>query len=213
MRLIFLGPPGSGKGTQAQLLAGRRGLEHIATGDLLRAAIRQDTPVGQRAKPFYDAGRLVPDDMVNDLIAERFGRPDRPSKFVMDGYPRTVAQAEVFDGILGRVDLGLSAVVLLDVADEEIVRRIGQRSSCPNPTCKANYGESKPPKVPGVCDRCGTALVQRADDRPETVRARLQVYRRETVELVPYYRAKDLLREVPAVGDIEKVYADILKVV
>ncbi len=212
MRLILLGPPGSGKGTQAQLLAARLGLEHIATGDLLRAAIRQGTPVGQRAKPFVESGRLVPDEVVNDLVAERFARTDRPGRFVMDGYPRTVEQAGVFDAMLQKAGLGLTGVALMSVDDEELVRRIGGRFACPNPACKATYhAESKPPKVPGVCDLCGTALTQRADDRPETVRARLKVYRDQTAELVPYYRKRGLLREVAAVGEIESVYGSIVK--
>src|SRR5262249_46375431 len=145
-------------------------LEHIATGDLLRAAIREATPVGQRAKPYVESGKLVPDEVVNELVAERFARPDRPERFVMDGYPRTVEQAGVFDGMLQKVGLGLTAVPLMTVDDEELVRRISGRFACPNPACKATYNlASNPPKVPGVCDLCGSALTQRADDRPETV--------------------------------------------
>lgn len=210
MRLILLGPPGSGKGTQAQLLARNFGLEHIATGDVLRAAIRNDTPVGRRARPFVESGKLVPDEVVNDLIAERLDRPEPPKSFLMDGYPRTLAQARTFDALLGRVGLDLTAVVALDVPDEEIVRRISSRWSCPKEGCKAVYHlETHPPKKPGVCDLCGTALVQRADDRPETVRERLRVYHAQTAELVPYYREKGLLREVDGLGEIEDVYKRI----
>jgi adenylate kinase len=214
MRLILLGPPGCGKGTQAQLLSSRFQLEHIGTGDRLRLAIKEDTPVGRRAKPFVESGRLVPDDLVNDLIAERFERPDRPARFVLDGYPRTLTQAEALDGVLKKADLDLTAVVLFDVPDGEIVRRVGKRWSCPKPGCKATYHtESKPPKVPGVCDNCGTHLVQRADDRPETVGARLKVYHQDTVELIPYYKNKGLLHTVQAVGEIEQIYENIAKVI
>jgi adenylate kinase len=214
MRLILLGPPGSGKGTQAQLLARNLHLEHIATGDLLRAAVRNMTDLGRRAKSYMDAGQLVPDQLVNDLIAERFRRPDRPEHFVLDGYPRTVSQAEALDGMLQEAGLDLSAVVLLKVDDDSIVRRISNRWSCPQANCKATYHtESKPPKAPGVCDVCGTALVQRADDRPETVRARLKVYHRDTVELIPYYRAKGLLHDVPGEGDIEQIYQRIVETI
>jgi adenylate kinase len=214
MRLILLGPPGCGKGTQAQLLRQRFQLEHIGTGDLLRLAIKEDTPMGRRAKPFVESGGLAPDELVNDLIAERFERPDRPARFVLDGYPRTLAQAEALDGVLKKADLDLTAVVLFDVPDEEIVRRVGKRWSCPKPGCKATYHtESKPPKVPGVCDNCGTHLVQRADDRPETVRARLKVYHQDTVELIPYYKTKGLLHTVQALGEIEQIYENIVKLI
>ena len=212
MRLILVGPPGCGKGTQAELLGRDHRLEHIGTGDLLRAAIRAGTPGGQRAKPFVESGKLVPDDLVNELIAERFDRPDRPDRFVMDGYPRTRSQAEAFDQVLRRHQLTLDAAVLIKVDDEEIVRRLAGRWSCPKGGCKATYHtESNPPKVAGVCDRCGTALVQRSDDKPETVRNRLVVYHKNTEELIPYYRAQGLLREADGAGAIEEVYANIMK--
>ena len=212
MRLILLGPPGCGKGTQAQLLCQRNGLEHIGTGDILREAIRKGTPAGLRAQPYVETGQLVPDDLVNDLIAERFHRSDRPARFVMDGYPRTRSQAEAFDKVLRRHKLALDAAVLIKVDDEEIVRRLAGRWSCPKGGCKATYHtESNPPKVAGVCDRCGTALVQRSDDKPETVRNRLVVYHKNTQELIPYYRAQGLLREADGTGAIEEVYANIMK--
>ncbi len=213
MRLILLGPPGCGKGTQADLLSHRHHLEHVGTGDILRQAIRQGTGGGLRAKPYVDAGKLVPDDLVNDLVAERFAREDRPSRFVMDGYPRTVAQASAFDRVLRPRRLDLTAVLLLLVEDEEIVRRLAGRWSCPKPGCKRTYHtESKPPRVPGVCDADGTALIQREDDRVETVRARLVVYHKNTEELIPYYRDQGLLREVPGKGQIEDVYAHMIRV-
>ena len=212
MRLILLGPPGCGKGTQAQLLCQRNRLEHIGTGDILREYARKGTPAGLKAKPFLDSGLLAPDEIVNEVVAERFDRPGPPTRFVMDGYPRTRSQAEAFDKVLRRHQLKLDAAVLIHVDDEEIVRRLAGRWSCPKGGCKATYHtESNPPKVPGVCDRCGTALVQRADDKPETVRARLVVYHKNTQELIPYYRAQGLLREADGTGAIEEVYANIMK--
>lgn len=212
MRLILLGPPGCGKGTQSKLLCRPMGLEHVGTGDLLRAAIRNHTPVGQRAQTFVEAGQLAPDDLVNDLIAEHFRRPGRSDQFVMDGYPRTVAQAQVFDTILAEQRLALTAVLLLVVSDEAIIQRLSGRWSCPGTGCKATYHtESNPPRSCAVCDDCGTTLVQRADDREETVQARLVVYHRDTAELIPYYRDRGLLREVDGQGGIDEVYHRLLK--
>jgi len=212
MRLILLGPPGSGKGTQSKLLSKRLKVEHIGTGDLLRAAMRNQTPVGVRAKPFVDAGELVPDAVVNDLIVERFSRDDRPDCFVMDGYPRTVAQAVTFDSILAKYKLPLDAVLLLAVEAEEIIGRLGGRWSCPTSGCKATYHTvSNPPKVQGICDECQAELIQRNDDKPETVKARLVVYERDTADLIPYYRSRGLLREAPGRGEIEQVYNNLQK--
>jgi adenylate kinase len=213
MRLVLLGPPGCGKGTQATLLCQRNHLDHIGTGDLLRAAGDQGTPIGVEAKRFIDAGLLVPDQVVNDVIAERFHRADRPQQFVMDGYPRTQAQAVAFDALLKEQNLPLSAAVLIDVPYEEIVRRVKDRWSCPTPGCKATYHlVTNPPKKPSICDRCGAALMQREDDKEETVRKRLQVYDRNTGALFQHYRTQGLLREVAGVGDIEEIYANIMRV-
>jgi adenylate kinase len=213
MRLILLGPPGSGKGTQAKLLSSRLGLVHFGTGDILREAVRLNTPAGQQAKPFVQSGGLVPDDLVNDLVADRFRRPDRPDHFVMDGYPRTLAQAAAFDQVLRQQFLNLDAVVLLEVEDEEIVRRLAGRWSCPNPGCKATYHTRfNPPRVAGVCDLCGTALVQREDDKEETVRKRLVVFHQVTEDLVDHYCRQGLLRGVRGEGDIETIYNQIIQV-
>jgi adenylate kinase len=211
MRLILLGPPGCGKGTQAALLSRRNSLEHIGTGDLLRAAVRLKTPAGLRAQPFVASGRLVPDDLVNDIIAERFSGGAGPQRFVLDGYPRTVAQAQAFDEIRRRENVRLTAVVSLTVSDEEIVQRLKHRWSCPKPGCLATYHTLKnPPKVPGVCDRCGTALVQREDDKEETVRRRLVVYHENTDRIIAFYQDQGLLRKVQGEGEIEEVYQAIL---
>jgi adenylate kinase len=213
MRLILMGPPGSGKGTQATLLGERLHLDHISTGDILREAIRLGTPSGVKAEPFLKQGKLVPDDLVNELVADRFRRDDRPERFVMDGYPRTLAQAASFDQVLRQQFLNLTAVVVLTVGDEEILRRLGGRWICPNPECKAPYHVvMKPPKVPGICDLCGTKLIQRDDDKPETIRRRLEVYRQNTMELIPHYDRQELIQTVAGEGDIEKIYNNIVQV-
>jgi len=210
MRLILLGPPGSGKGTQAKLLATHYGLLHIATGDILRDAIRRNTPAGARARTFVESGQLAPDVLVNDLVRELFAQATPPTRFVMDGYPRTRAQAVTFNEILEQYNLPLARVVLLKVPDDEIVRRADGRRVCPNPECKAVYHlETNPPKVPGVCDLCHSELVKRKDDEPETVRARLKVYHRDTEELIPFYRNLGLLSDVSGTGSIEKVHLAI----
>jgi adenylate kinase len=213
MRLILLGPPGSGKGTQAKLLSQRQHLQHISTGDLLRQAIALDTPTGRRAKPYVESGQLVPSDLVNDMVAERFQTEPRPERFILDGYPRTVAQAHALEQVLRQQSLRLDAVVDLVVADEELVRRISGRWTCPNVTCQAMYHTVfKPPKVPGVCDLCGSKLIHREDDREETVRERLAIYHKNNADLLKYYRDQGLLRQVNAAGEIEAVYADLVKV-
>jgi adenylate kinase len=209
MRLILVGPPGSGKGTQAKLLSKRLNLTHIGTGDILREAVRMDTPLGKLAGPYILGGQLVPDDLVNEVVAERFRRDDRPERFVMDGYPRTEAQAASFDQVLRQQFLNLTAVVLFTVDEEEIVRRMTGRWSCPR--CKSTYHlANNPPRVDGICDVCQTPLIQRSDDREETVRERLRIYRADTMGMVPHYRAQGVLHEVPGIGTIEQIYQRIL---
>jgi adenylate kinase len=209
MRLIIIGPPGSGKGTQAVLLSQRLGLAHISTGDILREAIAVGTPAGKLAEPLYKYGKLVPDAMVNEMVVERFRRDDRPERFIMDGYPRTLAQAAAFDQLLRQQFLNVLAVPYLTVSDDEIVRRLSGRRICPKPPgCGATYHlVMNPPKKPGICDRCGTALVQRPDDKEETVRHRLQVYHETVPAVIEHYRSQGLLREVSGEGSIEEIYA------
>jgi adenylate kinase len=210
MRLILLGAPGSGKGTQAKLLGQRLGLVHVSTGDIFREAVRMATPTGRQAEPYLKNGRLVPDELTNAVVRERFDREDRPERFVMDGYPRTLAQARTFDEILHEQGLDVTVVVLLRVDDEVVVGRMSGRWTCPS--CKATYHLiSNPPGRPGVCDVCGEALIQRADDREGTVRERLRYYHQNTVEVMPHYQAKGLLRVVDAEGGIEEVYQRIIQ--
>ena len=210
-RLILVGPPGTGKGTQAKLLSKRLGLLHVGTGDILREAVRQDSPLGILAKPYVESGQLVPDNLVNDMIAERFLREDKPQSFVMDGYPRTLTQAESFDQVLEKQQSKLTAVVLLATKDEEIVRRLTSRLSCPK--CKSTYHlMNKPPKNPTVCDECGTTLIQRIDDQEATVRERLRQYHVNLHDMLQHYRQQGLLHEVPGLGDIESIYGSIVNV-
>jgi adenylate kinase len=212
MRLILIGPPGSGKGTQAKLLNQRLGLAHVSTGDMLRDAIRRGTSAGIKAQPFVTSGQLVPDDLVNQIIADFFRKDDRLEDFVLDGYPRTLPQAMSLDQLLRQLYLGLDAVILLRVDDEEIVERISGRWICSNSTCSTPYHTIfKPPKVPGICDVCGSKLIQRVDDQEATVRKRLAVFHASLGELLEYYRQRGLLRDVSGLGDIESIYANILK--
>lgn len=209
-RLLLVGPPGSGKGTQAKLLCERLGLAQIGTGDILRDAVGRGTSAGRLAEPYMKSGQLAPDDLVNELVADRFRRDDRPERFVLDGYPRTLAQAASFDQVLRQQFLDLSAVLLLRVDDEEIVQRLSGRWTCPK--CKATYHTiHKPPRRPGFCDECGTALGQRADDREDTIRERLQVYHHNTEGMIPFYAAKGVLRELQGAGPIEEIFAKMMK--
>jgi adenylate kinase len=212
MRLILIGPPGSGKGTQATLLSQRLGLAHISTGDMLRDAIRRDTAAGRKARPFMDSGQLVPDDLVNQIIADFFHMDDRLENFVLDGYPRTLPQAMSFEQLLRQQYIGLDAVIVLMVDDDEIVKRMSGRLVCSNASCGTPYHiVYKPPRQPGVCDVCGSKLVQRTDDQEPTVRRRLQIFHESYGPLIDYYRSLGLLREIAGMGAIETIYANIVR--
>ena len=207
--LVFLGPPGAGKGTQAKKLAKDLGLVHISTGDILREAVKNGTPLGRKAKEFMDRGELVPDDLIIALIEEVM-----PSEggVIFDGFPRTTAQAKALDEMLSRKGMKLDAVILFDVPDEVVVERLSGRRVCPG--CGAVYHiKFNPPKEDEICDRCGTKLVQREDDREEVVRNRLEVYRKQTAPLVEYYEGKGILIRLDASRDIEEVYRELRKVV
>ncbi len=207
MKLIMLGAPGAGKGTQAAILSRRLGIPTISTGNILRAAVKNGTPVGLKAKSYMDAGRLVPDEVIIGIVAERLAEPDCVGGYILDGVPRTIAQAEALD----QEGVVFDAVVDIEVADAVIERRMSGRRSCPG--CGATYHiEAAPPKVEGVCDVCGGELVQRADDRPETVRSRLAVYHAETEPLRDLYARRGLLKTVENQQTIEGTTKAILAV-
>ncbi len=212
MRLVLVGPPGSGKGTQAERLVRQFGMACIGTGAMLRDAISRGTEMGKQIKPLMDQGLLVPDLIVNDVVAELFRGPNRPDCFVMDGYPRTYSQAVAFDALLIQQFLDLDAVINLIVPDEEVVRRIGGRRCCPNPTCGASYNVFfRQPKVAGKCDKCGSDLILRDDDREETVRRRLREFHNNTEHLITHYRQRKLLRDVSATDPADTIYANIVR--
>lgn len=212
MDLIFLGPPGAGKGTQARLLQQREGIPQISTGDILRAAMGAQTELGRRARAFVDRGALVPDDVMIAIVAERLGRPDVRRGFVLDGFPRTLAQAEALDGVLAAASRRVDAVLYFQMADDPIVERLAGRRVCALAGHIYHLTYS-PPRVPGRCDLDGSELIQRADDRPETVRHRLEVYHRETRPVVEFYRRRGIFDEVDASGGIEDVYREVLRVI
>jgi adenylate kinase len=204
MRLLFLGPPGAGKGTQARELAKEWGVPQIATGDMLREEMTIGTPIGCEAKQYYDKGELVPDDVILRMVAERLQRPDAARGFILDGFPRTVPQADGLGTMLQQLGQKLDAVVYFDVSEPELVRRLTGRRLCKK--CQTPYHlVSAPPKHEGVCDKCGGELYQRADDGESTVRNRLQVYERQTAPLLDYYRSRGLLRTVSGEGAVEKI--------
>lgn len=211
MRLLLLGPPGAGKGTQAERIAAKYGVPHLSTGDMLREAVAADTEVGRQAKSIMDAGRLVPDDVMIRLVAERIAQPDCAQGFLLDGFPRTIAQAEALDRLLEERAQALDLVLQIAVDDEALVERISGRFACAS--CGAVYHDKfRQPKVSGVCDVCGSRdFVRRDDDKPETVRARLEAYHAQTAPLLPYYRDKGLLAVVDGMAEIDRVSAQIFE--
>jgi len=212
MRLVFLGPPGAGKGTQARELAAAHHVPQIATGDMLREAASAGTPLGATAKSYMDRGALVPDDVIIGLIAERLAKPDAKSGFVLDGFPRTIPQAEALARLLGDLGQALDRVIYFDVPEAELLRRLTGRRSCP--VCQSTYHViSNPPRREGICDKCGAALVQRSDDSEGTVRHRLEVYAKQTAPLLDYYRGRGLLATVEGEGPIDAVQAAIRRAV
>jgi len=204
MRLIFLGPPGVGKGTQAQRLSAQRGIPKISTGDILREAVLKKTALGVQAKSFMDSGRLVPDEVVIGIIRERLKEADSQKGFVLDGFPRTVPQAQALASMLRQDDRTIDRVLNFELADDELELRLSGRRNCPN--CQAVYHlKFNPPQKPGLCDRCGGKLIQRSDDQPETIRKRLEVYRSQTVPLIGFYEEQGLLARIDGSGDPEAV--------
>ena len=204
MRLIFLGPPGAGKGTQSRELASEWGVPQVATGEMLREAVAAGTPLGREAKRIMDTGALVPDDVMIGLIAERLRQPDAAGGFILDGFPRTIAQAEALERLLKGLGHTLDAVLYFEVAEPELVRRLTGRRLCRQ--CQTAFHlVSAPPRRAGVCDRCGGQLYQREDDGEATVRHRLQVYAQQTSPLLDYYRQRGQLVSIKAEGAIDAI--------
>ena len=207
MKLVLLGAPGAGKGTQAEILSRKLGIPTISTGNILRAAMKNGTPVGLKAKSYVESGALVPDDVIIDIVAERLAEPDCANGYILDGVPRTIPQAEALEADGVEVDYALS----IEISDETIIERMSGRRTCHD--CGASYHiVSAPPKVEGVCDNCGGALVQRKDDAPETVKARLEVYHRETEPLKDFYAQRGLLKSVENQPTVEGTSQAILRV-
>lgn len=206
MKLILLGPPGAGKGTQAEILSKDLAIPTISTGNILRAAVKAGTPIGRKAKAFMDAGKLVPDAVIIGIIRERLEEADCTNGFILDGVPRTIPQAEALE----KVGITFDAVVSLEISDEEIVERMGGRRVCAS--CGAPFHvKNLPPKVEGVCDACGGKLEARADDKPEVVRDRLKVYHKETAPLKDFYAARNLLKTVENQPTVAETTTAILK--
>jgi adenylate kinase len=210
MRLVLVGPPGSGKGTQAERLVQRFDLTQVGTGAMFRDAIARGTPLGKAADPLIKQGLLVADPIVDDMVAELFRSPARPDRFVMDGYPRTYSQAIAFDALLRLEHLALDAVVNLTIPDDEVVKRISGRRCCPS--CGTCYHvTARPPKVQGTCDKCGSALVLRDDDKEDTIRRRLGEFHKNTNALLDHYRRQGLVRDIDATDPLDTIFANILK--
>ncbi|MGZ6641553.1 MAG: adenylate kinase [Solirubrobacteraceae bacterium] len=208
LNLILMGPPGAGKGTQAARLQDDFDIAYIATGDILREAVSEGTELGQKAKQYMDNGDLVPDEVIIGVIIERIEADDAQDGFLLDGFPRSDGQAEALQEALGRLDRRLTAVLFIDVPEEEIVRRLSGRRVCQQAGHVYNI-HTDPPKDDGVCDRDGSKLVQRDDDREETVRKRLGVYEKQTAQLVPYYEDEGLLKRFDGTRDPSEVHDHI----
>jgi adenylate kinase len=207
LKIIFIGPPGSGKGTQAKRLAGRFEIPHISTGDMLREAVAAGTPVGQQAASIMAAGQLVPDDLMIAMIDDRLSRSDAQKGFILDGFPRTLVQAEKLDSLVGNGKGDLRVLQLL-VPDDAIVRRITLRRTCAQ--CGAIYHlENQPPANDSVCDRCGAEVIARPDDTEEAVRKRLESFHRQTMPVATFYKSKSILREVDGIGPVDEVFERI----
>ncbi|WP_052849150.1 adenylate kinase [Streptomyces avicenniae] len=205
MRIVLVGPPGAGKGTQAALLAERLSIPHISTGDLFRANIRQGTDLGRQVESILREGGLVPDEITLAMAVERMALPDAENGFLLDGFPRNIAQAKALDDVLGEAGQRLDAVLDLEVPEDEVVKRIAGRRTCRNDSSHTFHVAYKQPRREGVCDVCGGELYQREDDREETVRHRLAVYHEETEPIIDYFREQGLVATIPALAPVDEV--------
>ena len=209
MKIIMLGAPGAGKGTQAKMIAEKFAIPHISTGDIFRANIKNGTELGKKAKEFMDKGQLVPDELTVQLLLDRVANDDCKNGYVLDGFPRTIPQADVLDSELTKLGDKVDFAINVDVPDENIVRRMSGRRACLK--CGATYHiEHIPPKKEGICDKCGSELVQREDDKPETVQNRLSVYHEQTQPLIDYYDKKNILKTVDGTKDMQEVFSNIV---
>jgi len=209
MKIIMLGGPGAGKGTQAKMIADKYSVPHISTGDIFRANIKNGTELGKKAKEYMDKGMLVPDELTCDLVVDRIAQDDCKEGFILDGFPRTIPQAEALDAALTKMGESMDYAIEVDVPDDSIVSRMGGRRACLN--CGATYHiEFNPTKTPDVCDKCGNEVVLRDDDKPETVLNRLKVYHDQTQPLIDYYKKQNILKSVDGTQPMEKVFSDII---
>ena len=209
MKIIMLGAPGAGKGTQAKMIAKKYDIPHISTGDIFRANIKEGTDLGKEAKGYMDKGQLVPDELTVRILLDRVAKEDCKNGYVLDGFPRTIPQAEVLDKEVSKMGDKIDFAIDVDVPDENIIRRMGGRRACLK--CGATYHvEHIPPKKEGICDACGAELVLRDDDKPETVKKRLDVYHEQTQPLIEYYGAKGILKTVDGTRDMNDVFSDIV---
>ena len=211
MKIIMLGAPGAGKGTQAKQIADKYSIPHISTGDIFRANIKNGTELGKKAKQYMDQGALVPDELTCDLVMDRIQQDDCKNGFVLDGFPRTIPQAEASDAALEKINEKMDYAIDVDVPDENIVNRMSGRRACLN--CGATYHLiSIPPKVEGICDRCGSEIVLREDDKPETVQKRLKVYHEQTQPLIDYYKNQGILKSVDGTQPMDEVFKAIVTI-
>ena len=210
MKIIMLGAPGAGKGTQAKLIAEKFGIPHISTGDIFRANIKEGTELGKEAKQYMDKGQLVPDELTVRILLDRVGKDDCKNGYVLDGFPRTIPQAQVLDNEVAKLGDKIDYAIDVDVPDENIIRRMSGRRACLK--CGATYHiEHVPPKKEGICDVCGSELVLRDDDKPETVKERLAVYHKQTQPLIDHYSRFNILRTVDGTQDVQVVFENIVK--
>ena len=211
MKIIMLGAPGAGKGTQAKMIAEKCGIPHISTGDIFRANIKNGTELGAKAKEYMDKGLLVPDELVCDLVVDRIQQADCEKGYILDGFPRTIPQAEALENALNAIEQKLDYAIDIDVPDENIINRMSGRRACVG--CGATYHVLfNPTKVEGKCDVCGESLILRDDDKPETVKKRLDVYHTQTQPLIDFYSARKVLVEVDGTQSMDKFFDDIMKI-
>ena len=211
MKIIMLGAPGAGKGTQAIMIAKEYNVPHISTGDMFRANIKNNTPLGVEAKKYMNAGQLVPDELTVKILLDRVAKDDCKNGYVLDGFPRTIPQAEVLENALNELNDKIDYAINVDVPDENIIKRMGGRRACVK--CGATYHiEHVPPKTEGICDNCGEALVLRDDDKPETVKSRLEVYHNQTQPLIDFYNERNVLKTVDGTQDMNDVFKAIVSI-